>query len=164
MAESGDSHRRIVSGIKAARAIEREEGSSSSTIPISHRRLAVTPFHFLFSSLPYHSLFPFRVRRELPFSFLIRVCIHTPPHNVLSSLFRDSRNRVLPARKLLCSLWLFSVLALLPILPVILRRTLHVLVRLALGITSEGRREPSCKQMHHSGRHVKSGSCYHRQD
>lgn len=155
---------------------KRKRTGYSSTIPISHRRLAgnaipfssllsaVTLFISLQSSPSHTALFS----HSRVYTVTQRLCFYSPPFSrrVASSLFRDSRNRVLPARKLPHSLWLFPGL---PLLPVILRRTLHVLVYLALGITNDGRKEPSRKQVHHrySGRHAvpaKSADCYHRQD
>lgn len=128
-------------------------------ILISHRRLAadvipfrsfpfLLPFSFsLFLSLTLLSLFPLQSSHSCCSLFLhsrtYTSATFSPIAAVLSSLclFSATRNRVLPARKLpraACGCSRFS----LPIFPVILRRTLHVLPYLALGITGDGRKVP----------------------
>lgn len=113
-------------------------------ILIPHRRLAATSRHSVLSPPPLlSSLFPFKVLPML--AFPIRAYVYHHNHFLSNRrrplvslpLCRYSRNRVLPARKLpSCGSWFI-----LSILPVILRRTLHVLLYLALGITSDGRKD-----------------------
>lgn len=153
---------RIRNGIVTTSA-KATETRDLDDILISHRRLAadVMPFRsfpfllpfsfslFLSLSLPFSltllSLFPLQSSHSCCSLFLhsrtYTSATFSPIAAVLSSLclFSATRNRVLPARKLpraACGCSRFS----LPIFPVILRRTLHVLPYLALGITSDGRK------------------------